>query len=163
MKNTLFAGIFVLLAGTSLALFSCSDGGRDMGGGHHEDMEHEGMMERGGMEGEHGEEGAAMEKQHETMDKLSEEWMKAKGAAMGGDTEKALAEVKKMHETAGRLEEFAPHRNAGNRDEFTMKSQEFKSLVMRFMASAEKGDKVSLRRIAPEIDQACNNCHQSFR
>lgn len=153
-----FASITAALAlGALLALCGCSKDERDMDGGHDEGMEHHGMME------EHDEHGEAMRRQHESMMKLQEEWLKARSAVERGEPSGAAGPAREMEEAAGHQEEFMLHRGADRKDEFLAQTKEFKSLVMRFRAYAEKGDTESLQELAPRIDQACNTCHQSFR
>jgi len=153
--------------GTLLVIAGCSGGGQDSGQegmpGHHGDMmDEQGGAMQGHMEGP-GEQGPAMEAQHETMRTLAEQWMKARTAALGGNAQEALGPVTKMHDAATHIETFRLHRNTENEKEFLERAHEFNSLLMRFTTDAKQGDVESLRETAPKIDQACNDCHQSFR
>jgi len=156
-----------------LVLNGCSGGGQDSG---HEGMpeHHEGMMEdqggmmqgQGQMSGhmeEPGEHGPAMEAQHDTMRTLAEQWMKARSAALGGNSQGVITPVTKMHDAATHIETFRLHRNIENEKEFLERAKEFNSLLMRFTTDAKQGDVEALRETAPKIDQACNDCHQAFR
>lgn len=129
-------------------------------GGHREDMagQHEGAHE--GAVDEHG---AMMERQHQSMVTLQEQWVKAKGAVAAGETSEAAEAARKMDEATAAQQDFMLHRNPEGKEDFLKQSREFRSLVMRFMAEAEKGNKGKLREIAPKIDEACNTCHNSFR
>lgn len=129
-------------------------------GGHHEDMagSHEGAHENA--VDEHG---AMMERQHKSMVTLQEQWVKAKGAVAAGETSEAAEAARKMDEAAAVQKDFMLHRNPEEREDYLKQSGEFRSLVMRFLAEAEKGNKGRLREIAPKIDEACNSCHNSFR
>jgi len=105
--------------------------------------------------------GISMEKQHDTMRIFSAEWEKARKAAKAGKTKEEAESLAKMREASGELNKFMLHKNAKNREEFLKKANEFRSLVMDVEKSSGSGK--SLKEVAPEIDKACNGCHQAFR
>lgn len=109
------------------------------------------------------EHGAAMEKQHHTMQTIQTEWLKTKNALEKEYSGLAVGPAKEIERSARYMDKFMLHKNAAKREQFLEKAKEFRKLVMIFRQTAEKGDIITLKKLAPQIDAACENCHASFR
>lgn len=105
----------------------------------------------------------AMKKQHEIMHTFQREWPKASEAAREGRMEEAERRAEVMESSAGNLDGFMLHRNSGRREEFLRMAGGFKELMARFGDYARKGDAESLKKLVPEIEKSCDNCHRAFR
>jgi hypothetical protein len=109
------------------------------------------------------EHGAAMEKQHHAMQTIQREWLKAKSAVEKGYAGSATGPVKKIERSARYMDYFMLHKNPGERDQFLEKTHKFRDLVAKFRRMAEKGNIIALKKLATQIDAACEDCHASFR
>jgi cytochrome c556 len=173
MKKTIGICLMALVLVSVVVFYGCSkkEGAADKEGGMErmgemmggQGKEMEGQEKMGEHAGAKDESGAAMEKQHETMDALAGQWIKARSAALGGKAEDVIDPATKMHEAATHIKDFRLHKNSENEQEFLKRADEFNSLLMRFTTDAKQGNVESLRDVAPKIDEACNGCHQSFR